>query len=296
MKSYKKPTDEEVSAAVPLLSSPQHEAYFFERLENPHWIAPLRVRHFFDLPPPAEPVIGGGIRFPRWHALRYLVRMAAIVPTSVAEILSNVKTDNAMVNDDIVRAALAMPSSQAATLVGVISGAARTRRLWNSFEKACDLCVRLAKDGETESSVKLAKSLFGPIVDRKHDDGRRRDALYYGKQLERISEVLVLSNHDFLTLLCKWLSMLAKQQKHVDRQSGLDYSYSWRPAIEESDQNHEYDFASIMAGVVRAAFEQAIRADLSLKDAFSGSPPITTSSLSDFVFTSSMSFRIKIKI
>src|SRR5438034_897047 len=38
MKSYIKPTDDEVEAAIPLLSSSQHEAYFFDRLETPLWI------------------------------------------------------------------------------------------------------------------------------------------------------------------------------------------------------------------------------------------------------------------
>jgi hypothetical protein len=269
MKSFEKPTAEEVEAARPLLSSPQHEAYFFEHLENPHWIVPLSERGFFDHPPAGESMAGGGVRFPRWHASRYLARMAGAAPTIVANLLSNVKTDNALVNDDIVYAALAMHSSQAATLVAVISDAARTQRLWNSFEKACALCVRLAKDGETESSVKLAKALFGPIMESEEDDRGRRDVVLYGRTLEEVVEVLVAKNHGFLTPLCKWLRTLVRQKKHVDRETGFDHSYSWRPAIEECDQNSEYDFAAMMVGIVRAAFELAIRAGLGLKEALS---------------------------
>src|SRR5438128_7793895 len=76
MKSYSKPTNKQLDQAMPLLSSPQHEAYFFSRLENPNWIGPLAERDVFKYPPKAEH-LEGEVRFPAWPPGRYLARMAA---------------------------------------------------------------------------------------------------------------------------------------------------------------------------------------------------------------------------
>ena len=39
-------------------------------------------------------------------------------------------------------------------------------------------------------------------------------------------------------------------KKSVDPKSGSDYSYMWRPAIEEHEQNQDYDFTDVMVGFV----------------------------------------------
>src|SRR5262245_10149673 len=94
MQSSKKPTPEQVDAATAHLTAPQHERYFFDGLENPNWIAPLRKRHFFSDPPQVEHVPGGGLRCRPWAQSRYLVRMARLAPEEVASTLVDLKTDN----------------------------------------------------------------------------------------------------------------------------------------------------------------------------------------------------------
>ena len=52
MKSWNKPTSEQVEKAVVLLSHPQQRLYFFNHLNNPLWITPLKEKGFFKNPPP----------------------------------------------------------------------------------------------------------------------------------------------------------------------------------------------------------------------------------------------------
>ena len=91
MKSYAKPTAEQLDSAIPMLSSPQHEVYFFGHLENPNWVTGLADRNIFRYPPEPESVEGGGVRFPPWAASQYLARMAALVPREVASIFAECK-------------------------------------------------------------------------------------------------------------------------------------------------------------------------------------------------------------
>src|SRR4051794_12934036 len=95
MTSFSKPTKQQLDAVIPSLAAPQHERYFFEKLKNPLWIEPLKERGLFDHAPAAVKVAEGGIQYPRWPASRYLARMAKDAPAEVAEVLSQIDTDNA---------------------------------------------------------------------------------------------------------------------------------------------------------------------------------------------------------
>lgn len=270
MQSYSKPTSDEIEAALPLLSSPQHEAYFFSRLENPLWIAPLAERDFFRYPPPPEQVEGGGVRFPPWAASRYLARMAPKSPDDVAAVLVEIETENATILADIVDAALVMPADIAASLVPVISKAAREHRLWYAFDNASSLCVHLAEKGEADASLELAEALFAPSFDREDAEPRRMDEHSYNEGLTRVVPALVKTRpREILVKLCDWLKEAVEARKDSVVGSESDASYFWRPAVEEHPQNSRYEFAGTMVRFVRSGFEDAIReAGLSLEEAF----------------------------
>lgn len=51
MKSWKKPTPEQVDRAIALLVRVEQYRYFFDHLENPEWIPFLRSKGFFKSPP-----------------------------------------------------------------------------------------------------------------------------------------------------------------------------------------------------------------------------------------------------
>ena len=260
MKSFTKPTKSQVDAAIPLISSPQHEAYFFARLENPLWIEPLVERGVFNFPPSAQSVEGGGIMFPPWPPSRFLVRMAAIAPAQVAQVLSTVDTDNASIIRDIVDAASAMPLDVAVALVPVVCKAAERGHLWIHFDEATSLCASLASGGQVEAAMNLAASLFTPNFDPGVEEPSRRDTYWYMEGLKKVVPVLARAEgRRFIQLLSRWLDLAVKAKKHIDVSSGEDYSYSWRPAIERHEQNHDYDFSSNLVEYVREGFEEAIR-------------------------------------
>lgn len=270
MKSYNKPTSEQLDAALPLLGSPQHEAYFFEHLENPNWIRPLKERGVFTYPPKAENVEGGGTRFPIWPQSKYLVRMAPHAPPEVASIFAEIETDNTSIIGDMLDAALAIPPSIAVSLVPNICRAAKENMLWIHFKNAVDLCVRLADSGEVDSAIDLAESLFTPDIEGGKERRRQRQDYWYKDGLKKVVPVLARRKpRVFVPRLCDWLKVAIEAKENVDPNSGSDYSCVWRPAIEEHEQNREHNFAGVLVGFVRLGFEEAIRSgQFSLEDAF----------------------------
>ncbi len=51
MKSWKKPSPEEIKETLGQLSHFQHRRYFFENLQNPEWLGPLEKERVFQTPP-----------------------------------------------------------------------------------------------------------------------------------------------------------------------------------------------------------------------------------------------------
>ena len=121
MRSWKKPTPEQVDKAVSLLARREGRRYFFERLENPLWIEPLRKRSFFTKPPSIiHHEDRRTISFPPWPESRYLARMAGLDEGQeevIASIVSMPATDNQQVHKDLATAASQLRPDLAAQLV-----------------------------------------------------------------------------------------------------------------------------------------------------------------------------------
>jgi hypothetical protein len=241
-----------------LLTDDDVSREFFKRLQNPGWIPLLDEAGYFDTPPRAKHMEDGQVQYPGWAAAEYLVRMASQAPKQVATILARVRTDNAFVIGNIVDAALAMPPCVAVSLVPSICQAAREGSLWIDFKDASDLCVYLVEGAEFDAAMQLANALFAPVFEKGEEKPARRDAYWYKEGLRKVSPVLVVSNPQaFLPALCDWLKAAVEAKGRVN-DKGRDYSDIWRPAIEEHEQNKDYDFASAVVGCVRDGFERAI--------------------------------------
>jgi len=261
MPSFKTPTKQQIDTAIQRMRSPEFAAYFLSRLNNPKWIPALEENGMLANPLPAVSTEGGGTRYPHWPASGYLARMAAEAPRVVADIFAKMETDNASVIGDMLDAAMAMPTNISVSLVPAIQNAARQDALWIHFKDASDLCVRLAQGGEYDAATKLAEVLFAPSFEEGRKEPRPRDRYWYKDGLREVISVLAGPYaRVLLPKLCDWLNMSIRKriQRYGDRSSETDYSYVWRPAIEEHEQNKSYDFAGVMTGFVRAGFEQAI--------------------------------------
>lgn len=250
------PTAEALGELKPLLNDAAIQIQFFEMLSGPSWLKPLEGMGLFRRPPSAE-VVSGGVKYPRWPPGKYLVRVAKESPKAVAEILGEIKTDNASVVNDILDAALAMPPMHAATLVPKIGNAIKSGAAWLSLREASDLCARLASGNQADAALVLADSLFTPP--KKKDDRHRprRDEYWYNEGLKKVVPALAQAKpKEFARKLVDWLRALVESQKPHGND---DHSYVWRPAIEDHEQNRDYELAATMVGFVRDALEQGIR-------------------------------------
>ena len=260
MRSSSVPTDSEVDAAVALLlSSPVYAPYFFERLENPNWIGPLKRRGLFASAPPLERTQGGGVRHPIWPASKYLARMAPHAPEEVAEILRDVETENPSILRDSLDAAGRMPPEIAATLGPTVCDAIKMSGPGPLFPNIANFCVQLAAGDQTAAALNLAEALFAPTRTEGEGPPDYADRYWYLEGLKEVVPLLaVKAPGQFLLNLCQWLSAAIDARARFGPDPTWDDSDHWRPAIEENELNGTDEFASNLVGFVRQGFEQAI--------------------------------------
>jgi hypothetical protein len=141
--------------------------YFFDRLESPEWIEPLRERGFWANPP--EQVIDdeGYVRAPGWSQSRYLARVAAAAPSEVIDTIRSIRTDNERVHEDFEDAALVMPAAEAREVADLEAEWLSTRdRIYYSLPwKTVGLIEKLAADGEIEAAFRLFRVMFEALPD-----------------------------------------------------------------------------------------------------------------------------------
>ena len=193
MPSWQKPTDEQIDAALQRMRSPDFEAYFFARLENPEWVEPLALRGLFAKPP--APIITDDERtmFLAWPATKYLVRMAEEAPEAVADTLDGMDVTNPNVAGDVVDAALLMPPEIARRLVPTVARAAQGGSLDFRIGEAAKLCVQFVRGGEGDAAVSLAEGLFLPTSLDESGELRRRDSYWYRQALDAVLPELTRS-------------------------------------------------------------------------------------------------------
>jgi hypothetical protein len=243
-----------------MLKDSELQREFFKGLKSATWIGALRKAGYFDSPPRPERVEGGGIRHAPWPASAYLARMAKDAPQEVATILAGLETENSFIVGDLMDAALVMPAGVAAALVPALCKAAAEGTLWIRFDDASTLCARLASEGHSDAAMALAEVLFTPRFEEGKEKPRRPDVYSYKDGLKKALPALVTVRPvDFCRRLCGWLGSAIAAKGTANAASESDYSYIWRPAIEEHAQNSEHDFASEMVGFTRRALEEAVR-------------------------------------
>lgn len=258
-KPFTIPTNEQIEAVASTVHSPEQVRLFFGGLENPQWIEGLYNRKYFTfLPFPEQSE--QGTRHPSWPDSQYLKRMAKHKPAQVSKIMRLLHCENCSVNHDIISAACDMPAKQAAELVPQLCKIFLTGMHGFDMLDLVKICVCLAKGGKTNEAFTLAKCLF-----RDHSEGghqhRHSDDYWYRKAMAlAIPELVPSLQKPFLHGLCDWLNGSINGSK---RRYGMeDYSWSWRTAIEEHPENHNYDLAGSLAGFLRGAFELALRSGL----------------------------------
>lgn len=253
--------------------------YFFDRLDSPAWIEPLYRQGFFKNPPAAEHQ-GDYVRFPRWPESEYLARMARI-PEAQQQVLaialgiSNSKTDNVRVHEDLADAALSLPPSLAAQLVPSAKKWLQAQHHLRLPEKLGTLMACLAKGGETTAALDLARAVLAVVSDQTGAQGEEEgemlclsprarphfDEWQYEQIVKEDVPILVeAAGEPALDMLCDILNVAVSASGGSETEGRLlDYSSVWRPAVEDHEQNHPYEFQDILVTAVRDAAERLAR-------------------------------------
>ena len=274
MKSWKKPTPEQVKTAVALITHGEQLRYFFDRLENPEWLTPLKDKGYFSSPPtPIRDESRGTIAFPAWPESRYLVRMAKFAPEIVAEILFEIpETENSRVHDDIAEALLALPATLSAKMVPKAIKWSRSPFQLLLPEKLGALVSHLASNGEVQRALQLAKALLAVRADpRTSKDTLEESKLFFPKALpyfeswhyrkileKNIPHLVAVAADKALTLLCDLLDDAVRSSQSADqRRDPDDFSYIWRSAIEQPQYTADDVRGLLVSAVVYAAEQRA---------------------------------------
>lgn len=288
MTSWKKPTPQQLDKAIVKLIHPQQRIYFFNRLENPEWIKPLKDRGFFNNPPQiVEDVSQGTVSFPMWSQSRYLVRMAKHKPKEVLEIARQIESNNPRVHEDFVDAALEMASQEAVQLVPKVK--TWIESLYSSSllpEKVAAFIVHLAQGGQIKKALELARTLLAVMPDSSLNNGDDNDNNVYlplpkprirfsNSHYRRILKTLVpelvkIVGEKALIMLIFLLNDAIKfsrrnaetEEKQNNSPILEDYSRIWRYAIEDHPRNHHpYDVTEILIEAVRDTAKQILEQD-----------------------------------
>jgi len=277
MRSSKTPTPEQVERAVAMLAQPQHRRYFFDQLQNPEWIKALKEKGFFAHPPSArEHPDRETVSFPVWPEAQYLVRMASAAPEAVLEtVLEIPETDNVRVHEDLADAALAMPPELAARLVPRACEWVKSPYSLLLPDKLGRLIAHLACGGRVEDALRLSRAMLELLPDPRSDeqlavtDGLtltpeprpRFDSYYYEQILQRdYPELLRAVGLPALELLCDLLDRAVELSRRPNDDGDRDYSYVWRPAVEDHEQNGDArGVREILVSAVRDSAEMLMR-------------------------------------
>lgn len=279
MKSWKRPTPEQLDRAVALIGQKEHRRYFFDRIENPEWIDSLFRKGFFQNPPAAErDDAKGTVGFPPWPESLYLARMAYKKPRLVLQtILQASETDNINVHEDFAAAALAMPAELSAEW-------AEKEAVWIKGQDHLffvlprtlgKLISHLSQGGEVDASLNLAKALLDVLPDPKVKEKAREDRTFstppqptvrfdqweYEEILKKnVPSLVTAAGIQAIELLCNLLETAVRySQKDGAKGAPWDYSWIWRPAVEDHPQNRHHGLRSILVTALRDACESLVR-------------------------------------
>lgn len=247
--------------------------YFFDNLKSPSWIIPLFEEGFFNHP--YSPIQDEKyIRFPVWPASRYLVRMSELSPTEVAKVALQIpETNNVRVWEDLAEIALKLPPPLAVKFVPLAERWLQSQHHLLLPEKLGVLVSHLAKGGQFPAALQLAKRLIVVLPDPKSkkagtEEGEKYrlsptprsqfEEWEYQRILTRnIPDLVAASWKETFNWLCDLLEQAIVYSRYSQTDTGPeDYSYIWRRAIEDHEQNVSHGLKTLLVTAVRDAAQQ----------------------------------------
>jgi len=233
-------------------------SYLFKQCDDPDWLPILEEKGFFRNPPkPVEDAAHGGVRFPPWPASRFLVKMAAHRPQEVLAIVQKIETQNPWVIADLAKVALKLPPDLANQLVPrLIEWLNLPHNRLMLTDRACNLVTLLANGGCVDSAVALMEALL-----TTDDDGRQTVHYHRGLRESALPALVAAATGRAVEMLANVLeTAVSRTSLEGMREPPDDYSYSWRPAIEDHDQNSRHgDIKDFLVEALRDGAVQLVR-------------------------------------
>lgn len=251
--------------------------YFFTRLKSSLWLAPLRKAGFLrEIPPPLQDE--RGIAFRSWPAGEYLERVAAAVPdVAYRALIEAPETENMQAHSNLAGTAISLPANLAAEW-------ARKETKWVALKNHLffglprqigKLISHLANGREVDVALELAESLLAVLPDSEAEKKieekewyvlaprARFDLWEYGQVLKNnIPDLVNAAEGRAFSLLCNLLDSAVRYSQRDDLKPPEDYSFVWRPAIEDHAQNSDHELKQILVTAVRDAALQLVRSKL----------------------------------
>jgi len=257
---------ETIKKAKDAIKTKAEYEYFFSKLSSADWIEPLKKYGGFFTNPPKIREENGYIITPVWPESQYLTRMAKLAPEIVMEVINNIPDDhsNILIYQDFVEAALDMPADMSVKLLEKFKLASKMRYGGHSLlgMKIGDLISHLAKNEYVKEAISLSKTILKicPEIDEVDEDGEPSftslNSWEYQQIIKKnIPDIFVKNDLETIALFCRFLDShikLYRKQWKIDSDKE-DYSFSWRPAIEDHSQNRDasHGLSNILVEAIR---------------------------------------------
>jgi hypothetical protein len=256
-------------------------SYFFNNINNPAWLIPLKEKGFFQSPPPAIRE-DGYIQFPVWPESTYLMRIADKAEDEVLEIIKNLpETDNERVMDDVVGALLKVDAAKASSLTEAVKKYINASQYLMLHQTAAEFVCKLADAQYIGPALGLAEEMIEVLPDpekekkllgnfvmlkptTKYRDHDYRDIVE--KITPSIAKAAPLPTIKiYAKLLQKALDYELTFSKEDGETAALeektdDLSSIWRPSIDD-DKDYNNDPEDILTSALRDSIAILMQSD-----------------------------------
>jgi hypothetical protein len=256
------PTPEQLARIKLLATSPDELAYFFDQLTSPDWLPLLRDGGLLG-DPPAPIEQGNGVMFPFWPASRYMVRIAADAPGAVADTLWAARDSrNPRVWWDTVDALVKMPPEHAIRFIPLIKRWVHHPWRLGLETSTAKLVHHLITDGARDPAIDLARALARLVRPEGWPEAEPwvvLDDYDYGKEIPAISRALAAFGPAGPAAFVEELeAFLAVERPEREDGRRADLSFIWRPAIEDHEQNWDFEREAKLVIAIRDGFEEVL--------------------------------------
>ena len=227
-----------------LLAKPAQYEYFFKNLDKPNWFDYLlKLNVFHEIPSPRLIDDGQYIQFPPWWPGKYLIKIADRIPEKVLSVIEKVKTENGSAIDDCSRAIVNMPDKFIAVyhnkIVALYDKWINTKYAATVKYDVDNIFNKLIRCGCFEGALKLLDILSK--VKKEKDTIKLRYEIYYYKEILKKYQSKLAEYNPILLLTIIEAKLKDAIKLETESEQEGDHSIVWRPFIEDSPQNYDFD-------------------------------------------------------